>query len=174
MPIAVSWLAKECQISERDAFKALANAFADNEIDMRTTAAWSPPPDPDRTQLRFVARMFPSPRDFERDNTAAWQVNRIAALIWLKSTDKEKIKKIRKLNATEKGGRPLAKHWDFFWSEVFCRYHEKSLPESPADLVKELQEWFSEQFDMEPAESEIKKRISILYQTFSMIEKTEQ
>jgi hypothetical protein len=63
-----------------------------------------------------------------------------------------------------RGGRPPEYDWDSFTMEIIRIANlPDGLPEKQADLVKQMQEWFSQRFDAEPAESSVKTRISKIY-----------
>lgn len=64
----------------------------------------------------------------------------------------------------KKGGRPTEYDWDSFMLEVIRRANTPDgLPDSQAELVREMLQWFADTFGNEPAESSIKSRISRVY-----------
>tara|TARA_R110002020_G_scaffold56074_35_gene155387 strand:+ start:4384 stop:5019 length:636 start_codon:yes stop_codon:yes gene_type:complete len=66
--------------------------------------------------------------------------------------------------AKGKGGRPQEYDWDSFTSEIVRRANSPDgLPERQADLIRDMLQWFRDTFDMEPAESSVKARISKIY-----------
>lgn len=66
------------------------------------------------------------------------------------------------------GGRPPQYDWDNFMLEIIRRANSlDGLPDSQADLVREMQEWFSVTTGSEPAESSIKLRTSKVYKYLS-------
>ena len=62
-----------------------------------------------------------------------------------------------------KGGRPPEYDWNAFNFEIIRIADRDGLPETRADLVRQMQEWFSLRYDKEPAESLIRSRISLIY-----------
>lgn len=65
---------------------------------------------------------------------------------------------------TNKGGRPVEYDWDSFMLEIVRRANDlDGLPDSQAELVRDMQQWFVDNFNAEPAESSIKVRISKIY-----------
>jgi len=70
--------------------------------------------------------------------------------------------------ARNPGGRPPKYDWDAFYCEVVrIANAPDGLPEKPADLQRQMAEWFQDAYAMEPAESEIKKRVRRIYQSVS-------
>ena len=61
------------------------------------------------------------------------------------------------------GGRPRKWNWDAFWCELAGIVHEDGLPEVQARLVERMQQWFVDKYDEHPHESDIKKRVTMLY-----------
>ena len=68
--------------------------------------------------------------------------------------------------AVATGGRPPKWDWEAFWVRLCVMIHNDGVPETQAELVRKLQDWFGKtQGDM-PHESEIKKRVSKLFRAF--------
>lgn len=66
--------------------------------------------------------------------------------------------------ATNRGGRPAEYDWDSFTMEIIHRPNSPDgLPEVQAELIRDLLQWFSDAYRNEPAESEVKQRISKIY-----------
>jgi hypothetical protein len=62
------------------------------------------------------------------------------------------------------GGRPPEYDWDSFISEVIRRANSPDgLPETQAELIRDMLLWFSDTYGVEPAESAVKQRISKIY-----------
>ena len=61
------------------------------------------------------------------------------------------------------GGRPWKWNWEAFWCELAGIVHEEGLPEVQARLVERMQQWFVDKYDEHPHESDIKKRVTMLY-----------
>ncbi len=63
-----------------------------------------------------------------------------------------------------KGGRPQEYDWDTFIFEIIRLANTPDgLPETQAELIRYMLEWYSENFGSEPAESSVKQRISKIY-----------
>lgn len=62
-----------------------------------------------------------------------------------------------------RGGRPPTHDWDGAISEIVRVADMDGLPSVQAALVRKLQDWFSQASRGEPAESEIKARVSGIY-----------
>jgi hypothetical protein len=72
------------------------------------------------------------------------------------------------IKVVNKGGRPAEYDWDSFLMEIVHRANQPDgLPDTQADLVREMLSWFSERFGAEPAESSVKQRISKIYNYLS-------
>ena len=70
--------------------------------------------------------------------------------------------------AKNSGGGPPKYDWDAFYCEVVrIANTPDGLPEKRADLQRQMAEWFQDTYAMEPAESEIKKRVRRIYQAAS-------
>lgn len=66
--------------------------------------------------------------------------------------------------AKNQGGRPPEYDWDSFMMEIVSRANSiDGLPETQADLIRDLLSWFSETYGREPAESAVKQRVSRIY-----------
>lgn len=66
----------------------------------------------------------------------------------------------------EKRGRKRTNYWDAFHAEVAKYILEKGkLPSQQSELIRHCQRWFLDTFGEEPAESEIKEKISLYYKT---------
>lgn len=62
-------------------------------------------------------------------------------------------------------GKPPQHDWDGFWIRVCRRLHDDGIPETQAELVRDLSTWFSTAGNGRPDTSTIKKKISRLWQT---------
>lgn len=63
-----------------------------------------------------------------------------------------------------RGGRPQEHDWDSFVLEIVNRANQPDgLPETQADLVRSMLDWFQQKYGREPAESSVKNRISKIY-----------
>lgn len=66
------------------------------------------------------------------------------------------------------GGRPTEYDWDSFMLEIIRRANTPDgLPDSQAELVREMLQWFTDKFGSEPAESSVKQRTSKIYKYLS-------
>jgi hypothetical protein len=63
-----------------------------------------------------------------------------------------------------RGGRPVKWPWEAFWLEVLTIVHGEGLPEIQEDLVKRMQQWFVDTHGDHPSDSQVRGRISKLYQ----------
>jgi hypothetical protein len=63
-----------------------------------------------------------------------------------------------------RGGRPARWDWEAFWLELAVIVHEHGLPEVQNDMARRMQQWFVDTYGDHPADSQIKVRISKLYQ----------
>ena len=62
------------------------------------------------------------------------------------------------------GGRPAEYDWDSFMLEIIRRANTPDgLPDSQAELIREMLQWFTDKFGSEPAESSLKLRTSKIY-----------
>ncbi len=62
------------------------------------------------------------------------------------------------------GGRPPEYDWDSFTMEIIRLANTPDgLPETQAELIQTMLEWFNNSYDKEPAESSVKSRISKIY-----------
>jgi|GEM_PF-2247713 len=67
-------------------------------------------------------------------------------------------------NGKQRSGRPEEYDWNTFVFEIIRRANSPDgLPETQAELVKDMLEWFSLSYDKEPSESSVKSRISPIY-----------
>ncbi|MEW9838587.1 hypothetical protein [Mesorhizobium marinum] len=63
-----------------------------------------------------------------------------------------------------RGGRPAEYDWDTFVMEIIRRAnHPDGLPDTQAELVRDMLAWFQSTSGREPAESTVKARISKIY-----------
>ena len=62
-----------------------------------------------------------------------------------------------------KGGRPPKYNWEEFYTEIIVRADLDGLPETQADLVRDMRGWFIDKLDDCPVDSELKKRIAPIY-----------
>ena len=71
-----------------------------------------------------------------------------------------------KAAAQRRGGRPAQYDWDAFWAEVCRRVHQDGLPETQAEFVDKMLDWFSdrgkEAIDRRTIEKKISKVFAIL------------
>lgn len=66
------------------------------------------------------------------------------------------------------GGRPTEYDWDSFMLEIIRRANmPDGLPDSQAELVRDMLEWFTAASGSEPAESSVKLRTSKIYKYLS-------
>lgn len=78
-----------------------------------------------------------------------------------KSGDAKAVQDTKPIN---KGGRPPEHDWDACIIEIIRIAHTPDgLPDSQAELVRKLSEWFDKTYGNEPAESSIKSRVSMIY-----------
>ncbi len=67
-------------------------------------------------------------------------------------------------DAERKGGRPQEYDWNSFMLEIIRRANlPDGLPETQAELIREMLQWFRDRYDAEPADSSVKSRISKVY-----------
>lgn len=64
------------------------------------------------------------------------------------------------------GGRPQKWDWDAFWVRLCLIIHNDGIPETQAELVRKLQDWFGTTHGDMPHESDIKKRVSKFFRAF--------
>jgi hypothetical protein len=63
-----------------------------------------------------------------------------------------------------RGGRPQTWDWDAFWAEIVRRaQHPDGLPDDRAELHRAMLDWFMTRYAKEPAESEVRRRIAMIY-----------
>jgi hypothetical protein len=119
-----------------------------------------------RADLERFARsknLFPS---FLFDTLAAFVSDPITSAnpFLLSSTPTAKLVKSTSTPIANKGGRPAEYDWDSFMLEIVRRANDPDgLPDSQAELVRDMQQWFADKFESEPAESSVKSRISKIY-----------
>lgn len=71
-----------------------------------------------------------------------------------------------------RSGRPEAYDWDTFVFEIIRRANSPDgLPETRAELVRDMLEWFSLTYGKEPSESSVKSRISQIYKYLEKVKK---
>ena len=71
------------------------------------------------------------------------------------------------------GGRPPKWDWDAFWVEICRIVYLDGVPSTQAEMVRKIQEWFVQQVDAVPADSEIKKRVSKLFRVIREAENSD-
>jgi hypothetical protein len=154
---ATSLIAQKYACSTEEALDALIFAARDKEVDAR--AATSGATGNAALLNKDVFNRSGPERDARGDWQTPWEVRRDSILHWLQ------VQLELKLSANRKGigGRPTKWDWEEFWLEI-CRYvHVEGLPETQADLVETMQQWFVDDQGNHPADSEIKKRISKVF-----------
>jgi|GEM_PF-3708720 len=62
-----------------------------------------------------------------------------------------------------KGGRPPKYKWEEFYTEIIVKADLDGLPETQADLVRDMRGWFIDKLDDCPADSVLKERIAPIY-----------
>ncbi len=78
-----------------------------------------------------------------------------------------------KNQSERKRGRPQEYDWDSFIFEIIKRANSPDgLPETQAELVRIMLQWFLETAGGEPAESSVKSRISKIYRYLNKAEKS--
>lgn len=71
-----------------------------------------------------------------------------------------------------KGGRPLKYDWDAFTIEIIRIANTiDGLPDSQAELIKELLQWCRDNWNKEPADSSVKSRVSKIYHDLGLGQK---
>lgn len=83
------------------------------------------------------------------------QISRASLAQWLQSQQAPIIDGAKK-------GRKATYDWDAAWAFTCAAVHNDGVPETQAELVRKIQDWFSLR-DQEPADSEIKRRVSMVY-----------
>ncbi len=68
-----------------------------------------------------------------------------------------------RMTERKRGGRPLQYDWDAFWVEVCRRIQEDGLPETQAELVDNMMDWFSDRGREAIDPRTIEKKISKLF-----------
>jgi hypothetical protein len=108
-----------------------------------------------RSKQLFPAFLFDTLAPFEKPESPLDRYNKLAIKLPVTAQPAKPV---------NQGGRPLEYDWDSFMLEVVRIANTlDGLPDSQADLVREMQEWFSATTDSEPAESSIKLRTSKIY-----------
>ena len=69
----------------------------------------------------------------------------------------------KRVTEKKRGGRPLQHDWDAFGVEVCRRVHEDGLPETQAEFVDGMLDWFMDRGDESIDRSTIQKKISKLF-----------
>ena len=71
-----------------------------------------------------------------------------------------------RMTERKRGGKPLQYDWDAFWVEVCRRTHQDGLPETQAELVDGMLDWFfhrgKEEIDRRTIEKKISKLFAVL------------
>lgn len=62
-----------------------------------------------------------------------------------------------------RGGRPRQWRWDDMYVEIIVRASADRLPETQADLERDMADWFMESFGDQPSDSMIRLRIGPIY-----------
>lgn len=94
-------------------------------------------------------------------DTKAWgfyfgvQVSRASLSQWLQSQQPAMVTGANR-------GRKATYDWDAAWAFICATIHNDGVPEIQAELVRKVQDWFGAR-DQQPADSEVKNRISMLY-----------
>ncbi len=69
----------------------------------------------------------------------------------------------KRVTKKKRGGRPLQHDWDAFWVEICRRVHEEGVPETMAEFVDGMLDWFIDRGDERIDRSTIQKKISKLF-----------
>lgn len=73
--------------------------------------------------------------------------------------------------SANRGGRPHQHDWNTFILEVIRRANQPDgLPDTQAELVRDMLAWFQSTYGREPAESSVKERISKIYKHLAKAE----
>jgi hypothetical protein len=111
-----------------------------------------------RAKNLFPAFLFDTLSPFQRDSRS--YMNPFITL----PTPLPQAAKQESVPVSSRGGRPTEYDWDSFTLEIIRRANNlDGLPDSQAELIRDMQQWFANTFDTEPAESSIKSRISKIY-----------
>ena len=71
----------------------------------------------------------------------------------------------------DRGGRPAEHDWNAFFLEIVRRANRPDgLPETQAELVRDMLAWFLSTYGREPAESSVKERVSKVYKHLAKAE----
>jgi hypothetical protein len=108
-----------------------------------------------RRKKMFPAFLFNTFAPFENTDSSLAKQNRLTATIATVPQAQP---------PSNQGGRPPEYDWDSFMLEIIRRANvPDGLPDSQAELVREMLQWFSVTFGSEPAESSVKTRTSKIY-----------
>lgn len=78
------------------------------------------------------------------------------------------VKIVQPESLASRGGRPPEYDWDSFMLEIIRRANTPDgLPDSQAELVRDMLQWFTDTFGSEPADSSVKLRTSKIYKYLS-------
>ncbi len=76
-----------------------------------------------------------------------------------------RLSKPAKAAAQNRGGMPLAKHWDSMWAAIAVQLYDGDLkPETQADIERAMSEWFAAQ-NIDVGETSVRNRARILWQS---------
>jgi hypothetical protein len=109
-----------------------------------------------RMKKLFPAFLFNTLAPFEKAESELDKFNRFVAAKMVQITKPEP--------PVNQGGRPPEYDWDSFMLEIIRRANmPDGLPDSQAELVRDMLQWFSDTSGSEPAESSLKARTSKIY-----------
>lgn len=112
-----------------------------------------------RMKKLFPAFLFDTLAPFEKAESPLDRFNRLAAKMTPVPPP---------VQPANLGGRPTEYDWDSFMLEIIRRANTPDgLPDSQAELVREMLQWFTDKFGSEPAESSVKQRTSKIYKYLS-------
>ena len=112
-----------------------------------------------RGKKLFPAFLFDTLAPFEKPESPLDRFNRVSA---------KANPFAQTAQPANQGGRPPQYDWDSFTLEIIRRANTPDgLPDSQADLVREMLAWFSNTSGSEPAESSVKGRTSKIYKYLS-------
>lgn len=166
----IAWLA-ERKISEVEAKSNLPRAFRDGHIDTRGRSReytghdiqaalqginW------DRANINWEDSSFeiPSSRSTWSHRITDVAVARDDLSRWIGEGEEGGSKTVP---VKKTGGRKLKYPWDEFYVEIAVRADLDNLPETQAELEKDMATWCSETWEKKPAESTIREKISPIY-----------
>jgi hypothetical protein len=152
-------VAAELQLNPWDALNELGKAIENGLIKSRLDA------EAQARSQEFVQRgVAKEVAWLGSEDKASWEdfwldveVSRPSLLQWLDS------QKVPVIAPGAKRGRKASYDWDSAWANMCRIVRDEGLPPKQSDMVKKIQSWFSERYDAHPAESEIKRRVSMLY-----------